>query len=143
MEVKRVADAEKNKIEYLTLEYNPETVTIHPFTLTINDRFFITRQDVLHKDAFLETNDFGGRKGLLLRNTGYSEVKDKWMEYLAIAIAIITVAAIIIGFYSTGWLVVGTILIIPGIIVAAVAVIALKVVLSILGGIVHQLRIRM
>jgi hypothetical protein len=141
--VKRIADAEKNKMEYLTLEYNPETVTVTPFTLNKNDRFFITGKDLLYKDAFLETNDFGGRKGLLLKNTGYSEVKDKWMEYLAIAIAIITVAAIIIGFYSAGWLVVGTILIIPGIIVAAVAVIALKIVLSILGGIVHQIRIRL
>ena len=143
VEVKRVEDAEKNKAEYITLEYDPGAVTVIPFTLTKNDRFFITRNDVLTKEPFMETNDFGGRKGLLLGKTGYSEVKDKWMEYLAVAIAIITVAAIIIGFYSAGWLVIGTILIIPGVIVAAVAVIALKLALSILGGIVHQVRIRL
>jgi hypothetical protein len=139
----RIASREKNRMESIELRYDPAVADVTSFTFQKDETFHVIYEAPSRKDAFILVDNLYGKKGYLLYKTSTSELKDKWIGYLAIAIMIITVAGIILAFLAAGWLVVGTILIIPGIIIAFVAVIALKIVLSILGAIIHQVRIRL
>lgn len=141
--VSRLIDKEKNKKEYLLLDYDPELADVTTFTLDKNENFFITEEGGKLKGSFLEINNMIDKKGFILHNTSYTLLKDKWMLPLIILVMIGTVIAIVAAFYESGWLVMGTILIIPAMIVGFIFILLLKVVVSILEGIFHQIRIRL
>jgi hypothetical protein len=143
VEVKRMIDTEKNKSEYLQLSYNASIVTVTTFTMEEKETFYVVYENRLQKNTFMEVDNLYGKKGYLLPKTSCSDLGDEWIGYIGIAIMIITILGIIIAFFAAGWIVIGTILIIPGLILAFVAVFVLQIVMMILKGIAHEIRVRL
>lgn len=142
IELKRIKDREKNRTEQTTLAYDPNEVTLTPFRLRKKNLFYVTRQDPKFKNPFIEVTDKNFNKGILLSGTSYTETKDKWLFpifYIVVAaVTILTFLAIL----STGWILIGFLLLIPGIIAGAIVAFVVKLVITILAGIFQQIRKR-
>jgi len=142
IEVKRIQDKEKNKFEFIKLDYNPDFIEVNRIKLKKKERFYLIKSTRASTDAFIEIDNLRGKKGYLLKTTSVSPTKDNWMGMVAIIVGVATILGIIGVCFESGLLVIGTILIIPGLIAGFITVILLKIVLSIIEGIYQQIRKR-
>jgi hypothetical protein len=126
----------------LTLEYDPAVVDVTPLLLTKGNNFYLVAEDEPQK-AVLELNDPDLNKLVLLKGTGYTSIADKWITPVAYVIMIVTLIATFLAILSTGWIVIGTILLIPAFIMAFIAIFAVKIVIAVIAGIFGQVRKRL
>jgi hypothetical protein len=142
IELKRVKQITKGAEKTLTLEYDPAVVDVTPLLLTKGNNFYLVAEDEPQK-AVLELNDPDLNKLVLLKGTGYTSIADKWITPVAYVIMIVTLIATFLAILSTGWIVIGTILLIPAFIMAFIAIFAVKIVIAVIAGIFGQVRKRL
>ncbi len=144
VEVKRVKDKEKNKFEYIQLQYDSSIVEVNPVVLKKKQVLHITYEpEVLSKEPFIEVSNFKEKHGYFLKKSSFGLMKDKWMTYLSYIIIILTTIATFLICLASGWLVIGLILLIPGIIAGFLIMLGLQIVISILRGVFHEIYIRL
>lgn len=144
VEVKQIKDLEKNKARYIDLYYNSNIVDVERFFIQKKEKFHLTYEpEYPSKEVLIEINNFKDKKGFLLKKTNHGLVSDKWMTYLSYIIIIICTVVTFLACLATGWLVVGFILIIPGIIIGFIVMFILQLVISILKGIFNEIYVRL
>ena len=144
VEIKQIKDLEKNKAHYINLFYNTNILEVKRFVLKKKEKFYLTyKPDSFSKDVFIEVNNFKDKNGYLLNKTNYGLVSDKWMTYLSYVIIILCTLATFLACLATGWLVIGVILIIPGIIVGFLIMFVLQLAILILKGIFNEIYVRL
>jgi hypothetical protein len=141
--IKRLIDLDKQQEETVTLLYDKDEVDVNTFTLLKDETFFITGEPYYYNKSFYEVDNFTGMKGFILRKTSTTELNDKWINIVAMIVAILTVVFVFIGAYNNGWIVGGIFLLIPGFIAVFVVIIGLMIARAIIGGIVNMIRIRL
>lgn len=144
VEIAQIKDLEKGKKRYAHLYYDSNVVDIETFVVRKKETFYLTYEpDILSKEVFIEVDNFKDKKGYLFKKTNHSLVSDKWMTYLSYFIIITCTIVTFLACLAAEWLVIGLILIIPGIIVGFLAMLVLQIVISILKGIFHEIHVRM
>lgn len=144
VQLRRIKDLEKNKMHYVDLVYDPSVAEVQPISLKKKEKFYLTYEpEVLSKEIFIQIDNFNGKKGYLLKKTSYDLMSDKWMTYLSYVILTVCTIATFLACLAAGWLVIGFVLIIPGLIVGFLIMLVLQVVISILKGIFHEIYIRL
>ncbi len=144
VEVKQIKDLEKNKARYIDLYYNKNTVEVERFFFNKKEKFHLTYEpDYSSKEVLIEVNNFKDKKGYLLKKTNHGLVSDKWMTYLSYVIITICTVATFLACLATGWLVIGFVLIIPGIIIGFLIMLVLQIAISILKGIFNEIYVRL
>ena len=144
VEVKQIKDLEKNKARYIDLYYNKNTVEVERFFFKKKEKFHLTYEpDYSSKEVLIEVNNFKDKKGYLLKKTNHGLVSDKWMTYLSYVIITICTVVTFLACLAAGWLVIGFVLIIPGIIIGFLIMLVLQIVISILKGIFNEIYVRL
>lgn len=144
VEIKQIKDIEKNKMHYIDLYYDSNIVEVDKFFIEKKEKFHLTYEpEYSSKSVFIEVNNFKGKKGFLLKKTSYTSVSDKWITYLGYVIMILCTVATFLACLATGLIVIGFILIIPGLIIGFIVMFAIQLVISILKGIFNEIYVRL
>ncbi len=137
-----IEDSSEDKRTYITLYYRKDMVDVELIEFKKHYQFYIVNDTYDRNDIFIEVDNFHGKKGFLLKKTNYSNIADKWMSNLAIAIAILVVVGIFLAFLASGWIVISGLMVLAGFVVAFILIFVLQIVLMILRGIFNQIRKR-
>ncbi|GAA4111749.1 hypothetical protein GCM10022393_09630 [Aquimarina addita] len=138
VEMKTVENFEEKKMISIHLEYLEEVVDVKRIFFVKEEEFYIINRF----SPFIEVDNLKGKKGLLLDKTNSSSAYDKFIQNVAIIIAIVTVLAIFLGFLANGWIVISKLMVIAGFVVAIVAIFILQAILMAFKEIFEQIRKR-
>lgn len=137
IQVRRVYESGK-KEKLIRLFYDKDVADVHKKILAKKDSLIISGE----RRSFMEVL-YGKKAGYVLSDISYDEPKDWWMMPLIITIMIIVTIGIFAAILSTGWIVVGPILLIPGFIIAAIAIVFMQIAIAILSAIFKSIRKRL
>lgn len=134
VKLNRTYDSGK-KEKYIELFYDKSGAEVSVKTLTKKDKFEIISEN----KNFLEII-YGKRTGYILSKVDYSESKDWWMMPFVYIVMVAVAILVFVVIFTTGWIVIGPILLIPGAILAFILMLLLKIVFGILNFFFQRIR---
>lgn len=142
VKLESIKNAAENKMIGITLEYPKELIEVKTILFKKGEKFYITNKTEGKNDIFLEVNDLKNKQGFLLKKTNYSNLEDKIIINLSIAIVALIALGIFLAFLANGWIVVSGLMIVVGLVAAFVFIFVLQILILILKGIFGQIRKR-
>jgi ABC-type multidrug transport system fused ATPase/permease subunit len=140
-EFKRV---DGDKKEQLYLGYDENNVVVVPIKYLKDDFLYVLPTSFRTTSPFIETDDFNGKKGILLKSTSITSEMDKFINQIGIIFAIITVVGIFLYVYSLGWIVYsGILVLIIMVVVIVITTLVFKLITSSIAELYNQIRKRL